>query len=135
MRRLRTVIDRKEEFREILKEERLEYKGYVPSAEPEEDISKAPEYSSIENFVNFMLEEASDNGEIPKFTIDQVEKLSRTLRISSIKVINELRLWGLKQEYREPEKKLRGYRSPENKWASCPSYGCSGSQQILGWSK
>lgn len=118
------------EFREILKEERAEYRGYKPTSKSNTD---EPEFQSIESFVQFMIDEADDNGKVPQFTAEQTEKLSEKLKITIVEVVNQLKLFGLEPAPRSPVKNPRGYRSVENKWAQNPSFACSGQDQISGF--
>jgi hypothetical protein len=126
-----TVADR-DAFREILKEEKREYWGYVPKEPIKLRPDQEPEFASYDAFLAYMLDEAN-GGDIPKFTVEQLEKLSERLKTPTLQVINQLKLLGLEPAPRAFEKHPRGYRSPENKWASCPSHGCSGQDQINGF--
>ena len=111
-RKLHTVIDRSADFKEVLKDERSEMrKQKLPK---QKDIFE-PEYQSIQNYVEYLMQDGNDC-----YTAEDLEKLSLNMRTSSLKIIRECKI-------------NRGYRSVENKWASCPSHGGSGANQIIGF--
>lgn len=123
--KINTDAQRRDEFKELLKEEKGEYSNYHP---PKPKVVFEPEFQSIEVFVQFLLDEGES-----QYNAEQVEKLSFNLEISSLKVIRQLKSYGLSPESRDNVKKLRGYRSSDNPWASCPGFGGSGADQIMGW--
>ena len=115
---------RRAEFKEILKEEKAQYKGYKP---PVVEEVFEPEYSTLETFIEYLLQEGET-----QYSAEQLEKLSRYLKKSSLKVSRELKTYGLSCKPRDNEKIIRGYRSVENKWKDCPSSACSGGNAIIG---
>lgn len=126
-------VARRDEFREVLKEEAKEYEGFVPANRPEPSPEEEPEYSSIESFASYLVDEADDAGNVPPFTLEQVEKLSHRLQITSIKVMEELKGCGLVLAKREPAKEVRGYRSSSNPYAGNPMCATTGHDQITGF--
>lgn len=120
-------------FREIIKEEARQYRGYVPSTPRTLLPEQEPEFASIRAFVAYMQDEADDNGKIPPYTVEQVEKLSYRLRMNNREVALALNGAGLTPATREPSKEPRGYKSTSNKWAENPSYGGSGQVEITGF--
>lgn len=123
---------RREEFKEVLKEERRADRGKCITQKMRSHTPE-PEYASIEAFVAFMLEEADDNGKIPPFTVEQTDKISFRTRTSITKIVQILKDYGLTQAERMSDKTPRGYRSVENRWAGQSSSACSGQDSIIGF--
>lgn len=88
-----------------------------------------PEYASIEDFVEYLLDEDRDS-----FGHEDLELLSYSLQLSIVKVRVELEGWGLKLSPRQKARTVRGYSSwDENRWEGNPCGGGSGWEQIAGF--
>lgn len=91
----------------------------------------APEYKSIEDFVQYMIDDERDT-----YTAEDLQALSYRLKRSTQKIVKELNGWGLKLEGREPEARPRGFQSPDHdRWygpGSMPTHGGSGFDPSFG---
>lgn len=88
-----------------------------------------PEYETIEEFVEYLLDE-------DRFEYDHrdLQILSEHLRVSIPKVRAELDSWGLRLKERPHEREVRGFNSwDHNRWAGNPCKGGSGHDQIAGF--
>jgi hypothetical protein len=101
--------------------------GSDPVFEPGryESTSKTPEYTSIGNFVRYLLDD--ERGE---FTASDLQALNGKLRKSVPAIRKELEALGFGIEDKGPEKRPRGYNcNDHDRWygpGSCPSHGGSG---------
>jgi hypothetical protein len=78
-------------------------------------------------------EELLDNDRT-SFTYQEAEVLAEKLECLPSAVIKALKDFGFTMETREPEKKVRGFRSNNNdRWSAYPSHGGSGHEQINGF--
>ena len=92
-------------------------------------VDVPPEYESIEEFVQYLLDEDRD-----WYDHRDLQALSYSLRLSSHKVRAQLDDWGLHLVRREPEREVRGYSSwDENRWQGNPCGGGSGWEQVAGF--
>jgi len=110
----------------ILSEE--ESRAILGSSEGEAGVTfkSAPEYKSVEDFVDYKMDDEDD-----EFDHEDLAALSYRLKSSPGKVRKQLEGYGLKLKKREPEKKGRGFQSPDHdRWygpGSAPTHGGGGS--------
>jgi hypothetical protein len=92
----------------------------------------APEYESIESFVQYVMDEEQD-----QFTHEDLGELAYGLQRSRNKVRADLESYGLKLAPRAFEKRTRGFTTSSNdRWfgpGSSPMHGGSGWEQINGF--
>lgn len=94
--------------------------------------ASAPEYESIEAFVEECLDDERDT-----FTHVDLGELAYALQMSRCKVRAELESFGLRLEERAKERRTRGFTtSSHDRWfgpGSCKTHGGSGWEQINGF--
>jgi hypothetical protein len=94
--------------------------------------SGAPEYSSVESFVEYMI-----SAELDIFNHLDLLELGRNLRTSPSKLRKVLEGYGLKLAVREPPKQVRGFKtSSHDRWfgpGSCKTHGGAGGPSINGF--
>jgi hypothetical protein len=92
-----------------------------------------PEFASVVDFVEYLIEE-----ERYSFTYIELGTLAASIRKSHHALRIELETFGLRLEHRPHVKKFRGVSdNPHDRWygpGSCKTHGCSGQDQILGFS-
>lgn len=92
----------------------------------------APEYESIEAFVQYLMDE-----ERTTFDHNDLGELAYGLQKSRCKVRADLEGYGLTLAPRAVEKRVRGFTAnPHDRWygpGACRSYGGSGWEQITGF--
>jgi hypothetical protein len=92
------------------------------------EIEIPPEYASIEEFVEYLLDEDRE-----QYDHEDLQLLAYSLRTSLRKVRAELDSWGLTLKARPHEQEVRGFSSwDENRWQGNPCGGGSGWEQIAG---
>jgi len=88
-------------------------------------FKSAPEYKSIEDFVQYMMDDERD-----EYDHEDLKALNYRLRKPLHEIKSELESYGLKLKKREPEKKGRGFQSPDHdRWfgpGSDPTHGGGG---------
>jgi hypothetical protein len=72
-------------------------------------ILEAPEYESVESFVQYMMDDERE-----EFELQDVEALAYNLRTSNPVIIRQLCSFGLKQKARPSDKGVRGFNSRDN---------------------
>ncbi len=91
----------------------------------------APEFASIEAFVEFCLED-----ERTHFTHQDLRDLAYRLKRSGSKIRPELESYGLHLAERKPEVRVRGFTtSSHDRWfgpGSSPTHGGSGFEPVFG---
>ena len=81
-----------------------------------------PEYESVESFVEFLLAEDRE-----EWTAEELAELSCQLERSKVKLVAELRDYGLRPASRESERRVRGFRTNNHdRWSAYMSHGGSG---------
>jgi hypothetical protein len=90
-----------------------------------------PEYDSIEDFVEFML----DNEET-EYSFGDLNCLGARTGLRSQQIREALAEWGMTLRRRAPERAFRGFSAnPHDRWygkGSCPTHGGSGGGCIMG---
>jgi hypothetical protein len=90
------------------------------------------EYKTVENFVQFCLDDERDY-----FTTKDMQRLNRATHIRLQDIRKELEGYGLRFTPRQPQKRVRGFTSnPHDRWygpGADRTYGGSGWEQIAGW--
>lgn len=91
-----------------------------------------PEYASVEALAEFLMDDNRDS-----FSVEDVIKLAECTQGSNLKIIHELKAYGLKMVARQPVRVVRGFKSnSHDRWSgpgSSPSHGGSGWEQIIGF--
>ncbi len=91
-----------------------------------------PEFESVEAFVDHCIDDDRES-----FTTKDLTTLSFQTQTSSKKVKLQLESWGLRLEFRPPERRVRGYRTNSNDRyygpGSCRTHGGTGWEQINGF--
>lgn len=89
-----------------------------------------PEYTSIEEFVEYMIDDERE-----EYDHEELGMLAYSLKLSVSKVRAVLADWGLRLTPRPKERNVRGINSwDHNRWAGNPCGGGSGWEQIIGFS-
>lgn len=92
-------------------------------------LQSYPEYSDIESFVSFLLEE-----ERTTFNHMDLTVLNRNLHIPVFVIRNSLESYGFSLEKRAVVREVRTFSTNNhNRWAGNPCAGGSGSDQICGF--
>lgn len=92
-------------------------------------VDEMPEYASIEDFVEYLLDD-----DRVSYTHRDLGLLSESLGLSVAKVRAALDSWGLKLAERPHEQEVRGFSSwDNNRWAGNPCGGGTGWEQISGF--
>jgi hypothetical protein len=87
-----------------------------------------PEYASVEALAEFLMDDNRDS-----FSVEDVIKLAERTQGSNLKIIHELKAYGLKMVARQPVRVVRGFKSnSHDRWTAYPSHGGSGWEQITG---
>lgn len=95
-------------------------------------MDNAPEYESVESFVEFCMEDDRDT-----FSHEDLGELAFRLRRSRSKLRAELESYGLKLAERAKERHVRGFTtSSHDRWygpGASPTHGGTGWEQINGF--
>lgn len=98
-------------------------------------FKSAPEYKSIEAFVEFCMED-----DRTEFTHEDLRALAYRLEQSGSKVRPQLEAYGLRLQVRQPERRVRGFTtSNHDRWTgpgSSPTHGGAGLThdiRLTGW--
>jgi hypothetical protein len=90
------------------------------------------EYRSTEDFATELVDDDRTS-----FTFEEADSLAEDLKVTTAKVIRDLKAYGLTYEGRLAEKRVRGFTSnPHDRWfgpGSSPTHGGSGYEQIAGF--
>lgn len=89
-------------------------------------------YSSVEDLATDIVDDDRTS-----FTFEEADELAETMKVTTAKVIRDLKAYGLSYEGRPVERKVRGFTSnPHDRWhgpGSSPTHGGSGWEQISGF--
>jgi hypothetical protein len=96
-------------------------------------MSTTPELESVEAFAESLLDD-----ERTEFTFEEALELATALGLSvATPVIRALKEYGFRMEERQPERRVRGFRTnSHDRWTgpgSCATHGGSGWEQISGF--
>jgi hypothetical protein len=86
---------------------------------------RSPEFKTIETFATYLMDDERE-----EFTHDELIALNASLRKPVAEIRAELESYGFKLAHREPEKKVRGFKSSSHdRWfgpGSTPTHGGAG---------
>jgi hypothetical protein len=91
-------------------------------------------YDSVEDFATELADDDRSS-----FTFEEADELAIELRVTTAKIIRELREYGFTYEGRPKERRVRGFTSnPHDRWygpGSSRTHGGSGWEQINGFNE